>query len=67
MKESVDVDACLADGDFAPINEWNRENIWKYGALHKPSELLVKALGEEFDPFVYTDYLEKKYGELYGI
>ena len=67
MKETVDVDACLAAGDFAPINEWNREHIWKYGCLKKPNELLESALGEAFDPFVYTDYLEEKFGELYGI
>ena len=67
MKESVDVDSCLEKGDFAPINEWNRENIWKFGALYKPGDLLERALGEKFDPFVYTDYLEKKYGELYGL
>ena len=28
---------------------------------------LENALGEKFDPFVYTDYLEKKYGEIYGL
>lgn len=67
MRESVDVDACLLTGDFAPINAWNREHIWKYGCLKKPNALLEEALGEKFDPFVYTDYLEKKYGELYGI
>jgi carboxypeptidase Taq len=32
-----------------------------------PNDLLEKALGEKFDPFVYTDYLEKKYGEIYNI
>ncbi len=67
MKETVDVDACLESGNFAPINEWNREHIWKYGCLKKSNELLEAALGEPFDPTVYTDYLEKKYGELYGI
>ena len=67
MRESVDVDACLREGNFAPINEWNREHIWKFGALYKPADLLEMALGEKFDPFVYTDYLEKKYGELYGL
>ena len=67
MRESVDVDACLREGNFAPINEWNREHIWKLGALYKPADLLEMALGEKFDPFVYTDYLEKKYGELYEL
>lgn len=67
MKQIVDVDACMAEGNFAPINEWNREHIWKYGCLLKPGELLERVLGEPFDPFVYTDYLEAKFGELYGI
>ena len=67
MKQTIDVDDCMKNGNFAPINEWNRENIWKYGRLMEPNDLLDKVLGEPFDPFVYTDYLEKKYGELYGI
>jgi carboxypeptidase Taq len=67
MKQSVDVEDCLKRGDFAPINAWNREHIWQYGALIKPGELLQRALGEPFDPFVYTQYLEEKYSELYGL
>jgi carboxypeptidase Taq len=67
MKETVNVEECLLKGDFAPINEWNKEHIWKYGCLMNPGDLLEKALGEKFDPFVYTDYLEKKYGEIYGL
>ncbi len=67
MRKSVDVDACLANGNFAPINEWNREHIWKYGCMMKPGDLLKNVLGEEFDPTYYTDYLEKKYSELYSL
>ena len=67
MKESVDVENCLKTGDFAPINAWNRENIWKHGQVYTPNELLERVLGEPFDPFVFTDYLEKKYGEIYGL
>lgn len=67
MRETVDVDKCIAQGDFASVNEWNREHIWKYGCLMPSGELLVQALGEEFDPKYYTDYLEKKYGEIYGL
>ncbi len=67
MKETVDVDECLARGDFSAINEWNRQRIWRHGCMMKPGELLKNALGEEFDPTYYTDYLEKKYSELYGL
>jgi len=67
MKETVDVEKCLREGDFAPINEWNREHIWKYGRLKNPNDLLREALGEEFDPSYYTDYLEEKYSKIYGL
>ncbi len=67
MRESVDVDACLAAGDFAPINAWNREHIWRHGCTYKPGELLENALGQPFDPVYFTDYLEKKYSELYNL
>ena len=67
MKETVDVDECLKTGNFAPINAWNREHIWQYGCLKKPDALLEQALGEKFDPTVYTQYLEEKYGEIYGL
>lgn len=67
MKETVDVDECLKTGNFAPINAWNREHIWQYGCLKKPGALLEQALGEKFDPTVYTQYLEEKYGEIYGL
>ncbi|MBE6641500.1 MAG: carboxypeptidase M32 [Ruminococcaceae bacterium] len=67
MRETVDVEKCLETGDFAPINEWNKENIWKHGCRYTPAELLDRILGEPFDPYVFTDYLEKKYGEIYGL
>lgn len=67
MRETVDVDACLRAGNFAPINDWNREHIWKFGRLYKPGELLENALGEKFDPNVYLDYLEAKCKDVYGI
>ena len=67
MKETVDVEKCLAEGNFAPINEWNREHIWRHGCSKDPDVLLREALGEEFDPTHYTDYLEKKYSEIYNI
>ena len=67
MRETVDVDDCLRRGDFGPINQWNREHIWKYGSLYKPGQLLEMAMGEPFDPNVYLDYLEEKCRDVYGI
>ena len=67
MSETVDVEACMEKGDFAPINEWLRTRIWQFGALLEPGELLEQALGEKFDPAYYVSYLEKKVRDVYGI
>ncbi len=67
MKREVDVDGCLARGDFAPIHAWNREHIWKYGALRTPDTLLRDALGCDFDPSYYTEYLVEKYTRIYDL
>jgi carboxypeptidase Taq len=67
MKETIDVDECIRSGNFGQIDEWLRERIWKYGCLLTPSEVFRNAVGEEFDPTVFTDYLEKKYSELYDL
>ena len=67
MRETVDVDAAVAAGNFKPINDWNRENIWKNGGLYTPAETLERVLGAPFDPGYYVDYLKAKFGEIYGV
>lgn len=67
MKETVDVEECLKKGDFAPINEWNRENIWKHGKLFTPNELLESALEGKFSPEYFVSYLKEKYSDIYGL
>ena len=67
MKETVDVNACVARGDLGPVNEWNRTHIWQYGRLYPPKELLERVLGGPFDPGYYIRYLEEKYAEIYRL
>ncbi len=66
MKETVDVDAALEKGDFGPMNQWNREHIWRYGCLLTPAQILENAMGQPFDPSYYLNYLEAKCKDVYG-
>lgn len=66
MKETVDFEDCIAKGNLAPINEWNRENIWQYGQLYTPTQILEKTIGS-FDANVFCDYLENKFTQLYNL
>ena len=67
MKETIDVDSCIAAGRLEEINGWLRNNIWKYGCMYEPNVLIEKAFGKTFDPSYYTDYLKNKYTDIYGI
>lgn len=66
MEETINVKECIAQGNLAPINQWNKENIWQYGQLYTPTQILEKTIGS-FDPTVFADYLEAKFTELYNL
>lgn len=67
MRESFDVKDAVRSGDFKTINGWLNDKIWKYGSLMKPAQLMEQAFGGPFDPKYYTDYLERKFTEVYGL
>ena len=67
MKETIDVDKCIATGDLAPITAWLEEKIWRHGCMYDPGQLLEMAVGAPFDPTYFTAYLEAKFKEIYNV
>ena len=67
MEKTVDVRGTIAKGDLSPVTAWLTEKIHQYGSLKKPADLLPAAMGGPLDAKVYTDYLKKKFGELYKL
>lgn len=67
MKQDIDVEALVASGNIAAINEWLRERIFRHACRYDPSVLLEMCCGAPFDPEYYITYLEKKYTEVYGL
>ncbi len=66
MERDMDVWGPVARGDLGPVTAWLTEKVHKYGGLLTPAQVVEKACGQ-FDPTYYTDYLTKKYTELYGL
>lgn len=60
-------DEVLASGDLAPVRAWLGDRVWRWGRSKEPRRIVEEACGEEFDPGYYCDYLERKFGELYGL
>ncbi len=61
MRNEIDLDKTIRNGDFSPIKAWLYEKIHKYGATYTPKELSKRSLGESFNPDRLVQYLEWKY------
>ncbi len=67
MNKEMDVDGCLARGDFKALTGYLKQHIQKHGNLYDYDTILRNATGEPFDPRYYTDYLKNKYRKLYEL
>ncbi len=55
----------LAKGNFESIRTWLARNIYAYGNLYDPGDLVRKITGKEPTVIPYMQYLTKKYSNLY--
>ena len=66
MEAELDVWGPVSQGDLTAVSAWLTEKVHRFGGLLEPAQVVENACGK-FDPSVYTDYLVKKYSELYGL
>jgi carboxypeptidase Taq len=64
-RDIAGLDDSLAAGDYRPLLTWLTENIYRHGRAFSPSELLIRATGEDLQTGPYLAYLAGKFGELY--
>lgn len=57
----------LARGDASAPTGWLRENLQRHGGLREPAATIAHACGFEPSEGPLLDYLEAKFGELYGL
>jgi carboxypeptidase Taq len=67
MRDDLDVDALVRDGDFEPIHEWLTERIHSQGCRYETDELIERATGEPLTAEYFLEYVEAKFGDLYDI
>ncbi len=66
MEQDMDVWGPVGRGDLGGVTGWLAEKVHKFGGLLTPAQVVENACGT-FDPMAYTDYLTKKYTELYSL
>lgn len=62
-----DTDGLMAKGEFAPILNWLRENVYSKGKSIPPKQLVKQVTGKAMDPTDYLEGLSAKYRQIYGI
>ena len=67
MEREIDVWNNVRAGNLKPIVAWLTEHIYRFGSFKEPTALMEEAFGAPFDPTYYTDYLTKKYSDLYHL
>lgn len=68
LKEEIpDWNQKIRSGDFAAITQWLKENVHQYGATLKPADLINKVTGEQLSAKYFIEYLNDKFGKIYGV
>jgi carboxypeptidase Taq len=66
-RELPDLDGQLAAGDLAAAGAWLRERVQRHGAVFESRDLIARAIGGPPQEGPLLDYLEEKFGALYGL
>ncbi len=66
-RDVPDLDAALAEGDPSPATRWLRDNVQVHGGLYRPREVIARAIGGDPSEAPLLDYLEAKFGDIYGL
>jgi len=67
MRETIDIEDCIAKGDFSEINEWNHQRIWQHGGVYTSGEIMKKFVQTSVDSKEYIRYLTDKYTDIYKL
>ncbi|MGR3804025.1 carboxypeptidase M32 [Marinibacterium profundimaris] len=62
-----DLDAQLAAGDTSGATGWLKENLQRHGGLYTPRDVIARASGAAPSEGPLLNYLESKFGALYGL
>ncbi|HVQ01935.1 MAG TPA: carboxypeptidase M32, partial [Burkholderiaceae bacterium] len=60
-RATPDLDARIARGDFTPMFDWLRANVWTQASLWTTDELVRRASGEALNPAHLRAHLETRY------
>lgn len=67
MQKEMDVFGLVKDGKIKQINDWLKNNVYIYGMLVSPKELVKIVTKEDINPDYYIKYLTDKFTKIYEL
>ena len=67
LADIPDLNDQIRKGQFSELLGWVRQRIHYLGSKFEPQELVQKVAGSKIDPQPYMQYLQTKFGEIYGL
>lgn len=67
IKTLMPFEQYLKEGNLAPIREYLKEHIHKFGATKNTNQFLMDMMGEELNADYFVRYLKEKYTKLYNL
>ncbi|AZL58342.1 carboxypeptidase M32 [Tabrizicola piscis] len=61
------LDSMMAKGDVSAATAWMRERLQRHGSRYLPREVVTQACGFEPSEGPLLEYLEAKFGDIYGL
>lgn len=60
-RATPDLDSHIASGDFSPVFDWLKINVWSQASRWETPELVRRASGEPLNPAHFRAHLERRY------
>jgi carboxypeptidase Taq len=67
QRDLPDIEHQVSEARFEPLLAWLRTTIHRHGRKLRPQELVKRVTGSPIDAGAYMRYLERKFGEIYGL
>jgi carboxypeptidase Taq len=67
LKRELPFEQLRRDGNLAAIYDWKQKNLYCYGALYTPDELMNKVTGESLNAKYLVQHLTDKFSKLYEL
>jgi carboxypeptidase Taq len=67
VREDLDVDGLVREGEFGPLREWFTEHVHRHGKRYETDELVEAATGEPLTADYFVEHVRETFADLYGL